>query len=119
MRSQTAITDPSDPCDGFWVSYCLSDYLYSQHRISCVIAKIFASVVLPVIYVNKRLAGFPRNLRSNNSFGHDTACSSYYLQVVFSLLANQLRLGHIGNAAALCAVYYINWRSLGATCKEE
>jgi O-antigen/teichoic acid export membrane protein len=114
LRSQTIITITRVGVL-FLVGYYLSSfYGILSIGIGCVVAEIFASVVLPVIFVNRRLEEFSAQLAFKHVFLAIVppvllllACAVLMAcKVSFNLVSLVL-------LPALCAVYYGNWKILG------
>lgn len=120
LRSQTAITT-TRAVALFLVGYYLSSfYGILSIGIGCVVAEALASVVLPVVFVNERLAEFSTQL----AFQHVglaimppvllLLAGGFIMvrQVNFSLVALVL-------LPALSAIYFANWKILGRDTQDR
>jgi O-antigen/teichoic acid export membrane protein len=99
----------------FLVGYSLSGYYgILSIGIGCVVAEALASVVLPVVFVKDRLAGFSAQL----SFKHVGLAIMPPVLLFLAggvIMVRQINFGSIAMVLlpALCAIYYANWKILG------
>lgn len=105
----------------FLVGYTLSGfYGILSVGIGCVVAEVLASVVLPVIFVRRRLAEFPARL----AFKHVGLAA---LPPVLLMLAGgavlvwevDFRLLTLALLPALCATYVANWKILDRVVQDR
>jgi O-antigen/teichoic acid export membrane protein len=105
----------------FLVGYSFSNfYGILSIGISCVVAEALASVVLPVVFVNKRLSGFSAQL----AFKH---VGLAIMPPVLLLLAGGVIMVRQVNFSlvtlvllvAFCAIYYGNWKILGRDLQDR
>ncbi len=113
LRAQTIITITRAGAL-FLVGYSLSGfYGILSIGIGCVVAEILASVVLPVIFVNKRLAGFSAKLAFKH-IGLAIIPPVLLLLVSGIIMVRQVSFSMVTLALlpAMCAIYYGNWKIL-------
>lgn len=113
LRSQTVIT-VTRASALFLVGYCLSSfYGILSIGIGCVVAEALASVVLPVVFVNERLAKFSAQLVFKH-VGLAIMPPALLLVVGGAIMMRQVSFGLVTLVLlpALCAIYYANWKIL-------
>ncbi|MEK6405919.1 MAG: hypothetical protein AABN34_03035 [Acidobacteriota bacterium] len=114
LRSQTVITMTRAGVL-FLLGYSLSGYYgILSVGIGCVVAEALASVVLPVVFVNERLAGFSAQLAFKH-VGLAIMPSVFLLLAGGVIMVRQVNFGLVSLALfpPLCAIYYANWKILG------
>lgn len=120
LRSQTIITITRATAL-FLVGYALSNfYGILSIGIGCVVAEALASVVLPVVFVNERLARFSAQLAVKH-------VGFAIMPPVLLLLAGGVIMVRQVNywfmtlvlLPALCAIYYSNWKILGRDVQDR
>lgn len=120
LRSQTVINITRAGAL-FLVGYSLSSfYGILSIGIGCVVAEALASVVLPVMFVNERLAGFPAELAFKH-IGLAIIPPVLLLLACGVIMVRQVSFGLVTLALlpALCAIYYGNWKILGRDVQDR
>jgi O-antigen/teichoic acid export membrane protein len=114
LRSQTFITITRAGVL-FLASYLLSSYCgILSIGIGCVLAEVLASVVLPVVFVNRRLSGFSAQL-SLKHVGLAIMPPALLLLAGGVIMAHHVSFSLVMMVLlpVLCAIYYANWKILG------
>jgi O-antigen/teichoic acid export membrane protein len=120
LRAQTMIM-VTRVCLLFLASWALSGFLdIVSIGIGCVLAEVFASVVLPVIFVRERLAGFSARLPIKQmSFAIIAPVMLLIVAVVIIWHPVSFYLVSLILFPGLCIIYYFNWKSLNGEVREK
>jgi hypothetical protein len=120
LRSQTAIT-LTRVVALFLVGYGLSGYCgILSIGIGCVVAEALASVVLPVVFVNERLAELSTRLALEH-VGLAIIPPVLLLLACGGIMVRQVNFGLVALVLlpALSAIYFANWKILGRDMQDR